>query len=867
MDTPAKEARPASATADRRPAVIGKRYRMRYDLGQKGSGGFSEVWLCEDMRWETQSHADERPRVLAMHLVHPDAEDDFMERLESVVRFCAKISDPGMIRLHEYGEHEPSGMRWYVEDYCEYPTVTDWAHNARDRTADDGRGPLLLGKGIAETYVRIQKQAYEGVDPEAPAPLGIHRDVNPANVFAPAERGEDGRFGPPREDVPPLIGDWTLARIAGTQERKTRISSGEAIVGMQGYIAPEVTAGKPATVRSEIYSLGATIFHALTTIHLDEVDEPGEYLDQFLTPAAAAFVSTMIDPVEANRPLTMQAVAERLGQIIRQMDAPPPPASTRLPLVGALLALVLSVAALWAVIGKLGDRDANAGIEPATAGAGAGPDTSGEAPDAEGEPSRAAESKGPALDQPSDSAEAAGARAIGLFADHAEELANLSFEPAAAHAETLGLAEIAESLRAGGRATETAIGAWSSGRTTPTVRSSAGELIGIERVEETAVAGRSSSGAQLSVPIRSIDVGPVFAEMAPVDRIRATWAARGPIAAAIVAADEDEVPPELWWLITAALDEGVERLATIRHYVDGELDRVLPDPRPTLTPHMDGTDIPKIPRPRKLQIPPEPIRAELVPLERFVEALDRAPWFSTLAELDRRVVARRERLGMEVAAWKLFAEEKDEEVAVGFGASAAFSRSIERVARDRAAAARELTPKPIAVWYYPEEGRPAPDVERKGKNEGYQVEVYTPGGEIALAPEGHEKTAPRVGYVRMLATLHRLTQTASVGFLLGPGEDEDRIVLSWTKDEGQGRIGRSTGGGGEEGKLPDLFARPEVVAHTFELVAMGSLAIVRLDGAVVYVTEWKSRGVQWPRISAGGSIMIITEILEWTAKE
>jgi serine/threonine-protein kinase PknK len=70
----------------------------------------------------------------------------------------------------------------------------------------------------------------------------LHRDIKPANVLI-NDYGE------------PLLSDFGIAHIEGGYETATGFFSGTI-----DYTAPEVMTGNPATVASDIYSLGATIF-------------------------------------------------------------------------------------------------------------------------------------------------------------------------------------------------------------------------------------------------------------------------------------------------------------------------------------------------------------------------------------------------------------------------------------------------------------------------------------------------------------------------------------------------------------------------------------------------------------------------------
>ena len=76
----------------------------------------------------------------------------------------------------------------------------------------------------------------------------IHRDVKPANILFVDEQAAK-------------IGDFGLAAFATQQSQNTE--SDRVIWGTPPYVAPERLCNQPEDVRSDIYSLGATLFHAV----------------------------------------------------------------------------------------------------------------------------------------------------------------------------------------------------------------------------------------------------------------------------------------------------------------------------------------------------------------------------------------------------------------------------------------------------------------------------------------------------------------------------------------------------------------------------------------------------------------------------
>jgi serine/threonine protein kinase len=84
---------------------------------------------------------------------------------------------------------------------------------------------------------------------EAAAAIGIlHRDVKPSNCFV----GADGRV---------LVGDFGLS--IATLARAGEAGQTGVILGTPGFASPEQLRGDALDVRSDIYSVGATLYYLL----------------------------------------------------------------------------------------------------------------------------------------------------------------------------------------------------------------------------------------------------------------------------------------------------------------------------------------------------------------------------------------------------------------------------------------------------------------------------------------------------------------------------------------------------------------------------------------------------------------------------
>lgn len=74
----------------------------------------------------------------------------------------------------------------------------------------------------------------------------LHRDVKPANILL-SDFGE------------PALGDFGIAHMTGAYRTATGV-----LTGSPAFLAPELLAGDPPSMASDVYGLGMTLFAALT---------------------------------------------------------------------------------------------------------------------------------------------------------------------------------------------------------------------------------------------------------------------------------------------------------------------------------------------------------------------------------------------------------------------------------------------------------------------------------------------------------------------------------------------------------------------------------------------------------------------------
>ncbi|GAA4482912.1 serine/threonine-protein kinase [Rhodococcus olei] len=192
------------------------------DAVEIGRGGFGVVYRC------SQPALD---RTVAVKVLSGDLDHDSLERFLREQRAMGAVSGhPHICNILQVGA-TGSGRPYIVMPFHRRNSLQELIR--RDGPLD---WPEVLRLGV--------KMA--GALETAHRSGTLHRDVKPANILL-TEYGE------------PQLTDFGIARTTGGFETATG-----QITGSPAYTAPEVLEGRAPSVRSDVYSLGATLFCALT---------------------------------------------------------------------------------------------------------------------------------------------------------------------------------------------------------------------------------------------------------------------------------------------------------------------------------------------------------------------------------------------------------------------------------------------------------------------------------------------------------------------------------------------------------------------------------------------------------------------------
>jgi serine/threonine-protein kinase len=204
-------------------------YRLREEIG---AGGMGAIYLAEHRLLK---------RPCALKVIRPERAGDprSLERFGREVRATARLSDPHVVEVYDYGRTE-DGTFFYVMEYLQGLSLDDLV----------GRhGPLPPGR-----VIYLLRQACEALA-EAHADGLVHRDLTPANLFA-ARRGR-------RYDFVKVLDFGLAAAVAartGPGPDRGRPGPGTPL-----YMAPEQIAGDRAIDgRCDVYTLGGVAYTLLT---------------------------------------------------------------------------------------------------------------------------------------------------------------------------------------------------------------------------------------------------------------------------------------------------------------------------------------------------------------------------------------------------------------------------------------------------------------------------------------------------------------------------------------------------------------------------------------------------------------------------
>ncbi len=194
------------------------------DATEIGRGGFGVVYKAHQARFD---------RTVAVKVLEQAQLDEAgRQRFERECKALGALSGhPNVVTIYDSGFTPSAGWPYLVLEYLPDGSLGDRIERDGPFDIDTGTEVIIKIAGALETAHRM------GV---------LHRDMKPENIL----------LGPYDE---PKLGDFGIARVQGSTMTATSTTWGSP-----AHAAPEIIEGKGATVKTDLYSLGSTLYVLLS---------------------------------------------------------------------------------------------------------------------------------------------------------------------------------------------------------------------------------------------------------------------------------------------------------------------------------------------------------------------------------------------------------------------------------------------------------------------------------------------------------------------------------------------------------------------------------------------------------------------------
>ena len=263
--------------------LIGKTINNRYEiLAEIGRGGYSTVYKASDLSLN---------QIVAVKCFYPPpgAFEKIKEKVKREMQTIRKLRHQFVIQLFDFFEED--NWLFLVMEFIDGGSLSDFV---KEKGA---LNPVLVKKIMEQMAEALAIAHQNGI---------IHRDIKPQNILF-------------RKTGDAVLADFGSAKVYGQNTSSMTIS----MTGTLDYMSPEVIQNNPYDCRTDIYSLGLTMYYALTgrkaiQSSLNQLSSEIEngFDPKLIEPKADSFLSKIIKKstafYAANRFLTAQTLLDFL---------------------------------------------------------------------------------------------------------------------------------------------------------------------------------------------------------------------------------------------------------------------------------------------------------------------------------------------------------------------------------------------------------------------------------------------------------------------------------------------------------------------------------------------------------------------------
>jgi serine/threonine-protein kinase len=288
---------------------IGKSLSGRYQIEElMGQGGMSAVYKANDPNLK---------RVVAIKLIHEHLSEDpgFVSRFEEEAAAIAQLRHPNIVQVFDFNNEED--VYYMVMEFIPGETLQEQLKRLNQSESS------MQIEGVVEYMINICEASDYAHDRGL-----IHRDIKPANIMLSVQKQA-------------ILMDFGIAKILGGQQH----TATGAVVGTAQYMSPEQIKGEQLDRRSDIYSLGVTLYEmvsgrppfesdsamSLMMMHINDPAPDLQEVNPNVSPEMVAVVNKALAKDKENRYQTAGEMAAALKGILGEpAEAPPvvPPIPT-----------------------------------------------------------------------------------------------------------------------------------------------------------------------------------------------------------------------------------------------------------------------------------------------------------------------------------------------------------------------------------------------------------------------------------------------------------------------------------------------------------------------------------------------------------
>ena len=198
--------------------ILGERYEV---VSRIGSGGMADVYKAKDHKLN---------RFVAMKVLKPEfsADTNFIRKFQREAQAAAGLAHPNVVNVFDVGEDQ--GVNYIVMELVEGITLKEYISKK--------------GKLTVKEATSIAIQVSMGLEAAHNRNI-VHRDIKPQNIII----STDGKV---------KVTDFGIARVASSNTISTNA------MGSVHYSSPEQVRGGYSDFKSDIYSLGITMYEMVT---------------------------------------------------------------------------------------------------------------------------------------------------------------------------------------------------------------------------------------------------------------------------------------------------------------------------------------------------------------------------------------------------------------------------------------------------------------------------------------------------------------------------------------------------------------------------------------------------------------------------